>query len=77
MQDWCSQPANYESGYDTFVECYSSEDFEDLFYDRVWDEASCDYVRGSRVTFADAWDLLHSMASVYAERQADARNSAF
>ena len=65
MKEWCLD--NYNKGADTMAECWNDEDFESLF-------TSCD---GQPVTTADAWRRLKNLASVYAERQADARNSAF
>ena len=65
MKEWCLD--NYNNGADTMVECYTDEDYENLF-------TSCD---GKPLTTADAWRLLKNLASIYADRQADARNSAF
>jgi hypothetical protein len=64
MKDWCMD--NYENGADTMVECWSTEDYEGLFS-----------FEGEARTDAQAWKTLKSIASVYADRQADARNSAF
>lgn len=58
MKAWCLE--NYENGADTMVECWEDEDYEDLI-------VRCD---GNE---ADSWDVLKSIAGVYAERQADAR----
>jgi hypothetical protein len=64
MKDWCME--NYSQGADTMVECWDTEDYERLFS-----------YEGSTVTDAQAWEILKSVAEVYADRQADARNSAF
>jgi hypothetical protein len=64
MKDWCMD--NYEKGADTMVECWSTEDYERLFS-----------FEGEARTEKQAWKTLKSIASVYADRQADARNSAF
>jgi hypothetical protein len=75
MKQWCLD--NYEQGADTMVECWDSTDYEDLFYTNhnPLDPA---IVVGHitvrpRVPFAEAWSRLKSIASIYAERQADAR----
>lgn len=84
MQEWCLE--NYDKGADTMVECWTTADYENLFYEdaRVRQELALyglrdDVTEESRVrcTFAEAWDLLRRLAAVYADRQADARNSAF
>jgi hypothetical protein len=62
MKEWCME--NYSNGADTMVECWEDEDYEDLF-------ASCD---GNP---DDAWLALKTLAEVYSDQQADARNSAF
>lgn len=64
MKDWCME--NYENGADTMVECWSTEDYERLFSFEGKDE-----------TDAQAWETLKTVAAVYADQQADARNSAF
>jgi len=64
MKDWCME--NYENGADTMVECWSTEDYEGLFS-----------FEGKDQTAEQAWEILKSVAEVYADRQADARNSAF
>ena len=58
MKAWCLE--NYENGADTMVECWEDEDYEDLIVRCDGDEAQ-------------SWDVLKSIAGVYAERQADAR----
>jgi hypothetical protein len=58
MKAWCL--ANYESGADTMIECWSDDDYQELLDD-------CDG------NLADALDDLKSLASVYADQQADAR----
>lgn len=50
---------NYENGADTFVECW-----EDADYDKLLTESNGNYEQ--------ALDVLSRVASVYAERQADA-----
>lgn len=67
MKAWCMD--NYENGADTMVECWGNEDYERMFaYD--------DYSKRTP-TVAEAWDVLKSVAEVYLDRQADARNSSF
>ena len=65
MKKWCSD--HYEQGADTMVECWSDQDYADLFVSHD----------GQPRTTEQAWEALRAVASVYAERQADARNSAF
>lgn len=55
---------NYDKGADTMAECWTTEDYAELITDCNNDTAK-------------AWDMLRRLADVYAERQADARNSAF
>lgn len=57
MKDWCLE--NYENGADTMVECWDDEDYANLITESPSEE--------------QAWDTLKSVASVYRERQADAR----
>lgn len=57
MKAWCVE--NYEAGADTMVECWDDEDYAELITESP--------------TVEDAWDVLKSVASVYRERQADAR----
>lgn len=64
MKDWCME--NYENGADTMVECWTAEDYERLFS-----------FEGEAHTDEQAWEILKAIASVYADQQADARNSAF
>lgn len=64
MKDWCMD--NYSQGADTMVECWSTEDYERLFS-----------FEGEAHTDEQAWEILKAIASVYADQQADARNSAF
>jgi hypothetical protein len=61
MKQWCED--NYSNGADTMVECWSHEDYANLFVD-------CD---GNPKTPEYAWHILKSIAEVYADRQADAR----
>ena len=65
MKQWCEE--NYENGADTMVECWSDTDYAELFTTHD----------GQPRTIEQAWDSLRAVASVYADRQADARNSAF
>lgn len=65
MKQWCEE--NYENGADTMVECWSDTDYEELFTTHD----------GQPRTTEQAWESLKAVASVYADRQADARNSAF
>ena len=65
MQQWCLD--NYNKGADTMAECWSDSDFANLFTD----------LDGKPQTIAQAWRMLKSIADVYADQQADARNSAF
>lgn len=58
LKAWCLD--NYESGADTMVECWDYADYQKLLDD-------CD---GS---LPDALNALKSLASVYADQQADAR----
>ena len=61
MEQWALD--NYDKGADTMAECWGPSDYAKLITD-------C----GSA---AKAWAALRNIAEVYAERQADARNSAF
>jgi len=61
MKTWCEE--NYSNGADTMIECWGDADYASL-----WDNNATD---------AQAWDTLRAVASVYADRIADARNSAF
>ena len=65
MKKWCEE--HYESGADTMVECWSDTDYAELFTTHD----------GQPRTIEQAWDSLRAVASVYADQQADARNSAF
>ena len=65
MKAWSLE--NYENGADTMAECWSTQDYKNLFTD----------VNGKPQTSAQAWKLLKNLASIYADQQADARNSAF
>jgi site-specific recombinase XerD len=65
MKQWAID--NYTNGTDVIVECYEDSDYESLFIDH----------EGKPLTAAEAWKTLKSVASIYAEREADARNSAF
>ena len=64
MKQWCMD--NYDKGADTMVECWSDSDYEELFT-----------YEGKPQTDKQAWKTLRAVADVYADRQADARNSAF
>lgn len=61
MKQWSLD--NYNKGADTMVECWSDDDYLDLIA-RAQDAAQ-------------AWEVLRSVADAYADRQADAQNSAF
>lgn len=65
MKQWCAD--HYEQGADTMVECWSDTDYEELFTTHD----------GQPQTTEQAWQSLRAIASVYADQQADARNSAF
>lgn len=65
MKEWCLD--NYSQGADVMVECWSDSDYMNLFED----------IDGAQLSVAQAWDTLKSVAAVYADRQADARNSQF
>ena len=65
MKQWCLD--NYDQGADTMVECWADQDYVDLF-------TSHD---GKPLSAAEAWKILKDVAAVYADRQADAENSAF
>ena len=56
MKVWCLE--NYYNGADTMVECWEDSDYDDLISRSGSDE--------------DAWEVLKRVASIYAERQADA-----
>jgi hypothetical protein len=62
MQQWCLD--NYTKGADTMAECWSDSDFAKLITDCEGNTAK-------------AWENLKAIADIYADRQADARNSAF
>lgn len=61
MRQWCLD--HYSEGADTMVECWDQAQYAALFDDDATD--------------AQAWKTLKAIASVYAEHQADAINSAF
>lgn len=65
MKNWCME--NYDQGADTMVECWTDEDYARLFVNHD----------GKTMSERAAWKLLKDIASVYADQQADARNSAF
>jgi hypothetical protein len=64
MKQWCSD--NYANGADTMVECWSDSDYAELFT-----------FEGEAKTAEQAWATLKALADIYADRDADARNSAF
>lgn len=64
MKQWCMD--NYENGADTMIECWSDEDYADLFT-----------FEGKAKTADEAWHMLKCLASIYKDQQADAENSAF
>ena len=72
MQAFVIQPENYERGYDTMAECWDATDYEKLFYQINTNPDTRKDQPEVRCTFAEAWDCLHSIASVFRERQADA-----
>lgn len=51
-----------EGGWDVIVECWTVDLVLEAVEGMTWDEA---------------WELFKNLASVWADRQADARNSAF
>ena len=61
MKKWCED--NYSNGADTMIECW-----DDSNYASLWDDGATD---------EQAWETLRAVASVYADRIADAKNSAF
>lgn len=62
MKAWAER--NYERGADTMVECWSTDDYARMIADCAGDRR-------------EAWAVLRSVAAVYRDRIADARNSAF
>lgn len=79
MKAYCL--THYNAGYDTMVECWEDHDYEKLFYAGEFDPGARNLqikpgfvitVR-PRVPFTAAWERLHDLASIFAERQADAR----
>jgi hypothetical protein len=73
MKAYCL--ANYEKGYDTMVECWTDADYEQLFYTTNPNRDTRKFQPEVRCSFRAAWECLHSIASVFEERRADARNS--
>lgn len=65
MKQWAID--NYTNGADTMAECWTNADYADLFTS----------IDGHPQTTAQAWATLKALADVYADRQADARNSEF
>ena len=61
MKQWCID--NYSNGADTMVECWGDSDYLDLIVNAQ--------------DTAQAWEVLRGVADAYADRQADAQNSAF
>lgn len=61
MKQWCID--HYDEGADTMVECWSDNDYLDLIQ--------------TAQNAAQAWAVLRDVANAYADRQADATNSAF
>lgn len=57
LKKWCED--NYENGADTMVECWDTEDYERLLKEEPSE--------------AEALERLKQLASIYSERQADAR----
>jgi hypothetical protein len=64
MKQWCMD--NYDKGADTMVECWGDEDYANLFI-----------FEGEPRTALGAWETLKTIAAVYQDRQADARNSVY
>lgn len=62
MIKWCEE--NYTNGADTMVECWDTEDYTRMISDCKGDLKA-------------AWKCLRSVAAVYRDQQADAKNSAF
>ena len=81
MKEYCKD--HYNEGYDTMVECWGEQDFEGLFYNNVFGDDDLDPALDTpepprhRVPASKAWETLHSIASIYADQQADALNSEF
>jgi hypothetical protein len=65
MKKWCLE--HYEQGADTMAECWSDEDYANLFTS----------IDGEPLTAEQAWNSLKQLADIYQDQQADARNSAF
>ena len=61
MKQWSID--HYSKGADTMVECWNDNDYLDLIVNAQDN--------------AQAWEVLRSVADAYADRQADAENSAF
>lgn len=63
MKAWCL--ANYDNGADTMVECWETEDYEDLIntarrcHGRSWK--------------SNAWKTLRSVAAIYKDQQQNAK----
>jgi hypothetical protein len=55
--------ARYNKGWDTFVECYDQA---------AWVEFTTDDRTGKPMSWARAYDLAKTIASIWRERQADA-----
>ena len=61
--------ANYSKGFDTFVECYGDDEWREFL-------AASEWAPGV-TTWKECKSLMDSMADVWSDRRADARNSAF
>ena len=72
MKQWCME--NYSNGADTMVECWEHQDYVDLFISYDGDPLTPE---GADTMAKEAWLALKTLAEVYADQQADARNSAF
>ena len=71
LKAWCMR--NYNVGADTMIECWDDGDYNSLFYP-AFDAPDEELFRsGDGVkSFAEAFNILFNVVSVYAERQADA-----
>ena len=63
--------ANYTKGMDTFVECYGDDEWREFLRgDEGWGTPDI-------TTWKDCKSMMDTMADIWSDRQADARNSAF
>lgn len=61
-----------DGGWDVLVECWTSEE-----YLRFWQEGESEFGNPMPKTAEEAIDSMRDLVSVWDDRQADARNSAF